>query len=146
MTESSNFAQPAIPKFDGYYDHWSLLMENFLRSKEYWNIVEKGFIEPATKEGEVLSHAQTKILEESRLKDLREKNYLFSSIDKTILKTITQKKTLKLLWDSMKTKYQGNERMKRAQLQTLRRDFELLEMKGGESVATLHVSWWWPMI
>ena len=33
--ESSNFVQPAIPKFDGHYDHWSMLMENFLRSKEY---------------------------------------------------------------------------------------------------------------
>ena len=33
--ESSNFVQPAIPKFDGHYDHWSMLMENFIRSKEY---------------------------------------------------------------------------------------------------------------
>jgi hypothetical protein len=34
----------------------------------------------------------------------------------------------------MKTKYQGNTRVKRAQLQALRRDFEVLEMKIGESV------------
>ncbi|CAA7024668.1 unnamed protein product [Microthlaspi erraticum] len=34
----------------------------------------------------------------------------------------------------MKIKYQGNSRVKRAQLQTLRRSFELLEMKNGESV------------
>ncbi|GKE35563.1 retrovirus-related pol polyprotein from transposon TNT 1-94, partial [Tanacetum coccineum] len=27
----SVFVQPAIPKFDGHYDHWSMLMENFLR-------------------------------------------------------------------------------------------------------------------
>ncbi|MCI31729.1 hypothetical protein A2U01_0052941 [Trifolium medium] len=37
MAESSNFVQPAIPKFDGYYEHWSMLMEYLLRSKEYWN-------------------------------------------------------------------------------------------------------------
>ncbi|KAL6193975.1 hypothetical protein ACLB2K_035059 [Fragaria x ananassa] len=42
--------------------------------------------------------------------------------------------TSKQLWDSMKIKYQGNDRVKRAQLQTLRRDFEVLEMKLGESV------------
>ncbi|KAJ8775178.1 hypothetical protein K2173_020182 [Erythroxylum novogranatense] len=35
----------------------------------------------------------------------------------------------------MKTKYQGNARVKRAQLQTLRRTFELLEMKNGESIS-----------
>eukprot|EP00258_Populus_trichocarpa_P031704 XP_024447723.1 uncharacterized protein LOC112325426 [Populus trichocarpa] len=34
----------------------------------------------------------------------------------------------------MKTKYQGNTRVKHAQLQALRRDFEVLEMKIGESV------------
>lgn len=35
--------------------------------------------------------AQQKALEDARLKDLKAKNYLFSSIDKTILKTIAQK-------------------------------------------------------
>jgi len=32
---AKKFVQPAIPRFDGYYDHWSMLIENFLRSKEY---------------------------------------------------------------------------------------------------------------
>jgi len=38
IMESNNnsFVQAAIPKFDGHYDHWAMLMENFLRSKEYW--------------------------------------------------------------------------------------------------------------
>jgi len=39
MSESS-FVQPAIPKFDGHYDHWAMLMEKFLRSKEYRGVVE----------------------------------------------------------------------------------------------------------
>ena len=30
-----NFVQLTIPHFDGHYDHWSMLMENFLRPKEY---------------------------------------------------------------------------------------------------------------
>jgi hypothetical protein len=34
----------------------------------------------------------------------------------------------------MKVKYQGNARVQRAQLQILRRNFEVLEMKLGESV------------
>ena len=40
------FVQPVIPRFDGHYDHWSMLMENFLRSKEYWHIVEAGVAKP----------------------------------------------------------------------------------------------------
>ena len=44
---TDNFIQPAIPRFDGHYDHWSMLMENFLRSKEYWELVDPGYVEPA---------------------------------------------------------------------------------------------------
>nr|DAD39485.1 TPA_asm: hypothetical protein HUJ06_013808 [Nelumbo nucifera] len=106
MTEG-NFVQPAIPRFDGHYDHWSMLMENFLRSKEYWSLVETGY----------------KKLDKMKLKDLKVKNYLF------------QKNTSKQIWDSMKKKYEGNERVKRSILQALRKEFETLEMKSGEGVS-----------
>lgn len=109
-----------------------MLMENLLRSKEYWSVIEMRYAESAP--GEVLTNAQRKTLEETKLKDLKVKNYLFQSIDKSILKIITQKETAKQLWDSMKVKYQGNARVQRAQLQILRRNFEMLEMKIGESV------------
>ncbi|CAL1408487.1 unnamed protein product [Linum trigynum] len=87
----SSFVQACIPKFDGDFDHWSLLMENLLRSMEYWTIVCEGTKEP--KAGIELVAAEKMALEESRLKDLKAKNYLFSIIDKTILKTITWKAT-----------------------------------------------------
>jgi hypothetical protein len=35
VAELGSFVQPAILKFDGHYDHWSMLMENFLRLKEF---------------------------------------------------------------------------------------------------------------
>lgn len=38
------------------------------------------------------------------------------------------------MWDSMKIKHHGTARVKRAQLQRLRRSFETLEMKTGEKV------------
>ncbi|XP_076934394.1 uncharacterized protein LOC143600652 [Bidens hawaiensis] len=91
--ETSHFQVTHVPKFDGDYDHWHMVMKNLIQSKEYWN-----------------------------------------SIDKTILKTISQKETSKKVLDAMKNKYQGSARVKRAQLQMLRRDFETLEMKSGESV------------
>jgi len=42
MADSANFAQPSIPKFDGFYDHWAMLMENLLRSKEFCDLIETG--------------------------------------------------------------------------------------------------------
>ncbi|XXG77594.1 hypothetical protein AAC387_Pa08g1717 [Persea americana] len=132
MASESSFVQPAIPKFDGHYDHWSMLMENFLRSKEYWSLVESGI--PAAAEGVDLTEAQRKVIEEQKLKDLKVKNYLFQAIDRSILETILNKDTTKNIWDSLKQKYQGTTRVKRAQLQALRKEFEVLQMKAGESV------------
>ena len=77
MASEGSFVQPAIPRFDGHYDHWSMLMENFLRSKEYWNLVEIGFVEPA--DGAAVTEAQQKSLDEMKLKDRKVKNYFVSS-------------------------------------------------------------------
>ncbi|KAF2310285.1 hypothetical protein GH714_007584 [Hevea brasiliensis] len=77
---AENFVQPAIPRFDGHYDHWSMLMENFLRSKEYWTVVESGLADPAA--DVVLSDAQKAEHEALKLKDLKAKNYLFQAIDR----------------------------------------------------------------
>jgi hypothetical protein len=130
MAETSSFMPPSIPKFDGFYDHWSELMENLLRSKEYWSLIENGItVAPANPTPE-----QLKVAEESRLKDLKVKNYLFQSIERSILETILERNTSRDIWESMRRKYQGSNKVKRAQLQSLRRDFEVLSMKEGESV------------
>ncbi|CAA7019223.1 unnamed protein product [Microthlaspi erraticum] len=134
MADAGSFTTPAVPKFDGDYDHWSLIMENLLRSKEYWCIIQPGFED--LRSIETPTPAQQRALDEAKLKDLKAKNYLFQSIDKTTLKTITQKETAKQLWESMKIKHQGSARVKRAQLQRLRKTFETLEMKSGEGVAS----------
>ncbi|KAK3001482.1 hypothetical protein RJ639_021878 [Escallonia herrerae] len=134
MASDTNFVQAAIPRFDGHYDHWSMLMENFLRSKEYWQVVESGVKEPA--KDTVMTDAQKTELEGRKLKDLKAKNYLFQAIDRPISETILSKETSKHIWDSMKKKYQGSSRVKRAQLQALRRDFEVLQMKDGESITS----------
>lgn len=102
----------SIPKFDGDFEHWSMLMENLLRSKEWWDLIEKGYVEPAR--GDVLNGAQRQELADKKIIYLKVKNYLFQAIDKSILKTIILKDTSKKLWDSLKTKYQGSECVKRA--------------------------------
>ncbi|KAJ1401030.1 Retrovirus-related Pol polyprotein from transposon TNT 1-94 [Sesbania bispinosa] len=108
MAESSNsrYVQPAIPKFDVHCDHWAKLMENFLRSKEYWNLVENGI--SVVVDGAASSKAELKLMEEQKLKDLK----------------------IKIIF--IKWKFQGSTRAKRTHLQALRRDFEVLRMKEGE--------------
>ncbi|KAM1803915.1 hypothetical protein ACFX12_029839 [Malus domestica] len=93
MAGESSFVQPAIPKFDGHYDHLSMLMENFLRSKKYWGLVETGI--PAVAKRVDLTKVQKKTIEDQRLKDLKTKNNLFQAIDRSILETILKKDTAK---------------------------------------------------
>ncbi|XP_070664638.1 uncharacterized protein [Malus domestica] len=132
MATENSLVQPAIPRFNGHYDHWSMLMENFLRSnKEYWNLVETGI--PAAA-GTDLTEAHKKTIDDLKMKDLKAKNHLFQAIDRSILETILNKDTAKNIWDSLKQKYQGTSRVKRAQLQALHKEFEMLHMKVGESV------------
>ncbi|KAF2305279.1 hypothetical protein GH714_003455 [Hevea brasiliensis] len=96
----------AIPRFDDHYDHWSMLMENFLRSKEYWQIVSVGI--PESADGATLTDVQKTEIEGLKLKDFKAKNYLFHAIDRSILETIICKDTSKQIWDSMKKKYAGS--------------------------------------
>ena len=101
-SNSSGFVQPAIPKFDGHYDHWAMLMENFLRSKEYWDLIENGISGVVTQGVEDQAEAQRKVIEGQKLKDLKVKNYLFQAIDRNILETILDRDTSKGIWNSMK--------------------------------------------
>ena len=65
--------QPSIPRFDAHYDHWSMVMENFMRSKEFWGLVETGYLESTS--GSVQTDGQRKKIDELKLKDLKVKNY-----------------------------------------------------------------------
>ena len=85
-----------IPKFDGHYDHWSMLMENFLRSLEMWGLMDEGI--PSLAIGiAAASEAQRKSVKEAKLKDLTVKNYLFHAIDREIIEIILDKKTSKAI-------------------------------------------------
>ncbi|KAH0672650.1 hypothetical protein KY290_024887 [Solanum tuberosum] len=107
MASENNFVQAAIPYFD-----------------EYWPIVEDDIGVPV--EGEVLTNAQKAEFKARKMKDLKAKNYLFQAIERPIMETIFCKETSKDIWDSMKNKYQGTTKVKRAQLQALRRNFKTL--------------------
>lgn len=132
MALESSFVQAVIPHFDGHYGHWSMLMENFLWSNEYWPIVEAGIKELA--EGETLTNAKKVEFKVRKLKDLKAKNYLFHIVDYPILETILAKELPRIYRIPWRKKYQGSTRVKRAQLQALRRDFETLQMNERESV------------
>lgn len=102
-TKSSSFVQSAIPKFDGRYDHWSMLMENFLRTKEYWSLVENGV--PAAVED--LTVAQKKTFEDQKLKDLKGKEFSVSNTRPFYFGDDSQKGYIKEYMGFIKAKISG---------------------------------------
>lgn len=100
MAADGSFMQLAVPKFDDHYDHWAILLENFLHSKEYWCLVGNGI--PVTADGAFLTYAQRKNFEDQKLKDLNAKNYLFQALDYSALETILNKDRANNIWESLK--------------------------------------------
>lgn len=121
-----------LPQFDGHWDHWSEVMENFFRARGLWSLIEIGYEEPATTT--VLTAEQRQQLDDAKTNDHKLKHYLYQSIDRVTFEQILDRRSSKVIWESMKKKFGGNDRVKKSLLQKLRRDFELLEMKESETV------------
>lgn len=107
-------------------------MENFFRSKNLWSTIEIGVVEPSTTT--TLTATLTQQLEEAKKNDHKVKHFLYQCIDRVIFEQILDRSTSKIIWESMKKKFGGNDRVKKSLLQKLRRDFEILEMKESETV------------
>ena len=117
-----------IPHFDGqHYDHWSELMENLLRAKGLWSLVEIGVQETIIRT--TLSNVQQTQLDDAKMKDHQVKHYLYQAIDRVIFEQILDRRTSKIAWDSLKSKFGGNTKVKKSLLNTLRKDFEILQLK-----------------
>lgn len=67
-------------------------------------------------------------------KDKMARACIFQSVPEDILLQIAKKKTAKEVWDSIKTRFLGVDRVKKARLQTLKSEFEALKMKENESI------------
>lgn len=119
--ENTSFVQTTIPKFDGHEENWVMLMENLLGSKVFGGFADNGILTlpeaPAVATAEQIKNV------EGKLKNLKAKNYLFQAIDRGLLETILKKNTSNEKCDSMKQKDQGSTKVRRTQLQALRRDF-----------------------
>ncbi|GAA0173655.1 hypothetical protein LIER_41566 [Lithospermum erythrorhizon] len=92
-----------IPFFDGHYDHWSELMENLLRAKGLFGMIDRGFV--PSLEGTLLSDNQQALLDDARLKDHQVKHYLFQALDRSTFEQILDRSSAKVVWESLKNQY-----------------------------------------
>ncbi|XP_073121219.1 uncharacterized protein [Henckelia pumila] len=94
------------------------------RSQELWELVEYGYADPD----------EDAKLKENRKKDSKALFFVQQDVHESVFSKIAGANTAKEAWTILKNSYQGTSKVIMVKLQTVRRDFETLFMKGGESV------------
>ena len=99
-------------------------MSTLFKSQDLWDLVETGYTE---------EDDDTR-MKENRRKDSKALFFLQQAVHETIFSRIAAAKTAKQAWQILKTEFQGFSRVVAVKMQTLRQEFETLQMKSNESV------------
>ncbi|KAD1826794.1 hypothetical protein E3N88_42251 [Mikania micrantha] len=111
----SSFQCPVLTNSN--YTTWSIKMEAILDAQGLWESIE-----PQT----------GVVVDEKKSKNARA--FIFQAIPEDILLQVAKKKTAKEVWESLRTRFVGAERVQKARLHTLKSEFEAFRMKDGESI------------
>jgi hypothetical protein len=103
---------PILTKMN--YNDWSFLMKIKLEARSLWAAVDKG-------------DAKFQV-------DRMALNAICSAVPADMIATLVVKPTAKEAWDCIKTMCIGNDRVRKATLQKVRREYELLSFHDGEFV------------
>ncbi|GJT45563.1 zinc finger, CCHC-type containing protein [Tanacetum coccineum] len=101
------------------YSLWAIRMQIILEANGLWEMIEP------------LETTQS-----NNKKDKTAIAFLYQSLPEEQLLQITKHKTAKAIWNALKTRHIGKERVQKARLQTLKSDFEMLHMKEDETIDT----------
>ncbi|GJV51724.1 zinc finger, CCHC-type containing protein [Tanacetum coccineum] len=101
------------------YTTWAIRMQIILEANGLWEMIE-----PNEK-----TQADNK-------KDKTAIAFIYQALPEEQLLQISKHKTAKAIWDALKTRHIGEERVQQARLQTLKSEFEMLHMKEDETIDT----------
>lgn len=126
-------AQTMIPAFSGEnYDMWNIKMRTLLLSQGLWDIVENGYKEYAVED--VLTPEQKKTLAENQMTDAKALFLIQQGVAESSFPRIIGAKKSKEAWDKLKEEFQGTAKVLTVKLQTLRRQFQNLQMMESEKI------------
>nr|GEV91139.1 zinc finger, CCHC-type [Tanacetum cinerariifolium] len=101
------------------YSLWAIRMQIILEANGLWEMIE--------------------LLETTKADNKKDKTviaFLYQALPEEQLLQITKHKIAKAIWDALKTKHIGEQRVQQARLQTLKSDFKMLHMKEDETIDT----------
>ena len=107
-------------------------MKAYLQALTLWNVVEIG--EDAQQLGPNPTLNQIKLYEEMKARKPRNLTCIHSTLSDVVLTRFMAYESPKEVWDKLKEEFEENSRVKAVKVLTLKREFELLRMKEGETV------------
>ena len=111
-------------------------MPILLALQDLWELVDRGYDEPATLEDEGnLNEAQKMALKDSRKRDKKALYLLYQGINESSFEKISAAATSKEAWSIFRNSCRGIEKTIRVRLQVLRGEFEMLHMNENESIS-----------
>ena len=97
------------------YGVWAAKMKVFMRAQRVWTAIEGNPKIDETKDEEAFAA-------------------IAQAVPDAVFMTISEKGTAKEAWDAVKEMHAGDDRVKKARVQALRREFDWLSMKESEGV------------
>ncbi|GJU86550.1 zinc finger, CCHC-type containing protein [Tanacetum coccineum] len=118
IREQGSNASLQCPKLtETNYTSWSILVETVLRAYGLWESID-----PVT--GATVDEK----------KNYTTKAIIFQTLPEDILLQVAKHKDAKDVWESIRVRYLGADRVQKARLQTLRSELEMLKMKENETI------------
>jgi len=108
-------------------------MKALLGPQDALDVVENDYSESEGTGG--LTYAQKDALKDLWKKEKKALFFIYQGVDESTFKKIANATTSKQAWEILQNFYKGADRVKKVRLQTLRKEFECLEMKKKESIS-----------
>eukprot|EP00253_Pinus_taeda_P033601 PITA_33601 len=136
MADPEREAHIRPPIFDGNnFTHWKIRTTAYLQSlgAEVWGIIEGGYKFPSAIPTDATERKQYEL-------NAKVVTVLLGSLTQLEFMKVMHFKSAKEIWDKIILSYEGDEKVKRAKLQTLRIRYENLKMHSNESIANYLLS------
>ncbi|KAK2383975.1 hypothetical protein QL285_071375 [Trifolium repens] len=120
-----------LPVFDGKNWHrWMKQMIVLFGAQDVLELVTEGYVPVAADATDAQKLAQ----KDTKKKDQRALFYIHQCVDENVFEKIADSETAKAAWDTLVRCYGGDASVKKVKLQSLRKQYENLNMKNNEKV------------